>query len=112
MTVQHVHVAEGGQAVIGNVSTPNSGGRGVRENEGTTPCIGLCTRRRDATPNRSGAGYGAKLGPANQGPNRFASSSASVIAIIAALPWSRDSRRETAEPQQAQPSDQTRAPAT
>ena len=26
MTVQHVHVAEGGQAVIGNVSTPTPGG--------------------------------------------------------------------------------------
>ena len=26
MTVQHVHVADGGQAVIGNVSTPTPGG--------------------------------------------------------------------------------------
>ena len=30
MTVQHVHVAEGGQAVIGNVSTPTPG-VGARE---------------------------------------------------------------------------------
>ena len=30
MTVQHVHVAEGGQAVIGNVSTPTPGA-GARE---------------------------------------------------------------------------------
>jgi hypothetical protein len=26
MTVQHVHVAEGGQAIVGNVSTPAPGG--------------------------------------------------------------------------------------
>jgi hypothetical protein len=31
MTVQHVHVADGGQAVIGNVSTPTPGGGGASE---------------------------------------------------------------------------------
>src|SRR5271157_2533343 len=31
MTVQHVHVAEGGQAVIGNVSTPTPGGGGPQK---------------------------------------------------------------------------------
>ena len=30
VTVQHVHVADGGQAIVGNVSSPNKGG-GVRE---------------------------------------------------------------------------------
>ena len=36
MTVQHVHVAEGGQAVIGNVSTPTPG-VGAREKSGEQP---------------------------------------------------------------------------
>jgi hypothetical protein len=39
MTVQHVHVAEGGQAIVGNVSAPGTGGRGAGKSEGTTPCI-------------------------------------------------------------------------
>jgi hypothetical protein len=34
MTVQHVHVAEGGQAIVGNVSSP---GRGAREKTGEQP---------------------------------------------------------------------------
>ena len=32
MTVQHVHVAEGGQAIVGNVNAPAEGGRGARKN--------------------------------------------------------------------------------
>ena len=36
MTVQHVHVAEGGQAVVGNVSTPAQGG-GMRGKDGEQP---------------------------------------------------------------------------
>ena len=36
MTVQHVHVAEGGQAIVGNVSASDRGGRGARKSEGTT----------------------------------------------------------------------------
>jgi hypothetical protein len=31
MTVQHVHVAEGGQAIVGNVSAPAEGGRGAEK---------------------------------------------------------------------------------
>ncbi len=33
MTVQHVHVAEGGQAVIGNVNTPTRGSRRAKKME-------------------------------------------------------------------------------
>lgn len=36
MTVQHVHVAEGGQAIVGNVSTPVQGG-GMRGKVGEQP---------------------------------------------------------------------------
>ena len=45
MTVQHVHVAEGGQAIVGNVSTPAPGVGAQRKNEGTTPCSWICARR-------------------------------------------------------------------
>ena len=36
MTVQHVHVAEGGQAIVGNVSAPAPGG-GAKEKTGEQP---------------------------------------------------------------------------
>jgi hypothetical protein len=36
MTVQHVHVAEGGQAIVGNVSTPAQGG-GMRKKPEVQP---------------------------------------------------------------------------
>jgi hypothetical protein len=36
MTVQHVHVAEGGQAIVGNVNAPAEGG-GAREKSGEQP---------------------------------------------------------------------------
>ena len=36
MTVQHVHVAEGGQAIVGNVSAPEPGG-GANEKIGEQP---------------------------------------------------------------------------
>src|SRR5271165_1821043 len=36
MTVQHVHVAEGGQAIVGNVSAPAPGG-GATEKSGEQP---------------------------------------------------------------------------
>jgi hypothetical protein len=39
---------------------PSPGGRGARKRSRTTPCTGLCTWRRDAAPNRSGAGYSAE----------------------------------------------------
>ncbi len=37
MTVQHVHVADGGQAIVGNVNTPNPQGGGAREKSGEQP---------------------------------------------------------------------------
>jgi hypothetical protein len=50
MTGQHVHVAEGGQAIVGNVNAP----RGAGKNGGSTPCKAyLCTRRRDAAGSRA-----------------------------------------------------------
>jgi len=33
MTVQHVHVAEGGQAIVGNVNTPGVGARKKSEDQ-------------------------------------------------------------------------------
>ena len=35
MTVQHVHVAEGGQAIVGNVNAP---AEGAGKNRRSTPC--------------------------------------------------------------------------
>ena len=60
MTVQHVHVAEGGQAIVGNVEHHDPGGRGNRKIGRSTPCSWICARHRDATPNRRGAGYSAE----------------------------------------------------
>jgi hypothetical protein len=40
VTVEHVHVHSGGQAVVGVVSSP--GGGGARETEGTTQCKANC----------------------------------------------------------------------
>ena len=60
MTVQHVHVAEGGQAIVGNVNAPAKGVGARKKIGGSTPCIGLCTRRRDAARGQSGAGYSAE----------------------------------------------------
>jgi hypothetical protein len=37
MTVQHVHVAEGGQAIVGNVNAPATEGVGAREKSGVQP---------------------------------------------------------------------------
>jgi HNH endonuclease len=64
MTVQHVHVAEGGQAIVGNVSASTEG-VGARKKSEDQPHAQLAygTRRCDATPNRSGAGYAAELRP-------------------------------------------------
>ena len=42
MTVQHVHIAEGGQAILGNVSSPAPGVGAREKNRRTTSCIGLC----------------------------------------------------------------------
>jgi hypothetical protein len=59
MTVQHVHVAEGGQAIVGNVNAP-AGGGGARKKWRTTPCTWICTGHYVATRNRSGAGCRAE----------------------------------------------------
>jgi hypothetical protein len=64
MTVQHVHVAEGGQAIVGNVNAPTEGVGARKKLGGSTPyTVGLCTRRRDAAPDRSAGctGLGAAL---------------------------------------------------
>ena len=45
MTVQHVHVAEGGQAIVGNVNAPARGGGGAEKNWRSTPCSWICARR-------------------------------------------------------------------
>ena len=37
MTVQHVHVAEGGQAIVGNVNAPAPKGVGAIEKTGEQP---------------------------------------------------------------------------
>ena len=61
VTVEHVHVHAGGQAVVGIVETP--GRRGWREIRGTTPCEANCpcTTACDAEP---GQGAGARQGMA------------------------------------------------
>jgi len=56
ITVQHVHVAEGGQAIVGNVNAPAPGGAGRAKKPETTPCTWICTGHCVATRNRSGAG--------------------------------------------------------
>jgi hypothetical protein len=65
MTVQHVRVAEGGQAIVGNVDAPAEGGRGARKKWRSTPCTWICTGHCDATRNQSGAGCRAELSMPN-----------------------------------------------
>ena len=60
MVVQHVNVAEGGQAIVGDVSAP-APGVGVHQKAKEQPHARA--GRRDATRNRSGAGYGAARQP-------------------------------------------------
>jgi hypothetical protein len=70
MTVQHVHVGDGGQAIVGNVNAPPRGteGGGAREKSGDQPhALAGC---HDAAPFRSGAGNRAKRQPC--GAMRFA----------------------------------------
>ena len=45
MTVQHVHVAEGGQAIVGNVNAPAEGVGARKKSEEQPHALGLCTRR-------------------------------------------------------------------
>ena len=66
MTVQHVHVAEGGQAIVGNVNATPEGVGAPKKNEDSTPCSWICPARYDAAPNRSGAGSSAKRPPFGQ----------------------------------------------
>jgi hypothetical protein len=56
MTVQHVHVAEGGQAIVGNVTSPAEGVGAQKKIGGSTPCTTyLCTCLRcRARSKRSG----------------------------------------------------------
>ena len=58
VTVEHVHVHSGGQAMVGVVEP---GGWGRQQNRGTTPCKADCSRTaaRDAAP---GLGAGARAG--------------------------------------------------
>ena len=65
MTVQHVHVAEGGQAIVGNVNARRRGWGSSKERR-TTPCTWICTGHCDATRNRSGAGCGAERRPSGE----------------------------------------------
>jgi len=62
VTVEHVTVNAGGQAIVGNVETP--GGRGSSKFKGSTPCTYSCTRHHAARHDRSGAGSGASRRPA------------------------------------------------
>ena len=57
VTVEHVHVHSGGQAVVGVRRDP--GGRVSAEIGKTTPCNCLCTGHRNAEP-EPGAVYRAK----------------------------------------------------
>ena len=58
MTVQHVHVAEGGQAIVGNVNAPPRGW-GRAKNRGSTPCSWICTRPECRCLHRTGGAPGA-----------------------------------------------------
>jgi hypothetical protein len=51
VTVEHVHVHEGGQAIVGNVES--RGGRVRTESKGSTPCSCTCTRHHDAERGRA-----------------------------------------------------------
>ena len=54
----HVHVHEGGQAIVGNVESRWT----VRiESEGTTPCTYPCTRRHDAGRGRAATAHVSRL---------------------------------------------------
>jgi hypothetical protein len=63
MTIQHVHVAEGGHAIVGNVSTPTQGGGVLKKSEVQPHSLGYAPGVAMPRQNRSGAGYDAKLQP-------------------------------------------------
>ena len=65
MTVQHVHVAEGGQAIVGNVSTTAAGGGAIEKSEDQPHALGYAAsvampseieEEREAVPRASGSG--------------------------------------------------------
>ena len=97
MTVQHVHVAEGGQAIVGNVSAPASGG-GANEKAGEQPhALGYASGaemprqieeerapvpralRSDSVCRMHGAGGGAREG--NRNALKHGASSAETLAL-------------------------------
>lgn len=62
MTVEHVHVHQGGQAIVGMV---DRGGEAITRKRGTTPCKAncKCSCRPDVRPSRNGAGSRASRQP-------------------------------------------------
>ena len=62
MTVQHVNVAGGGQAIVGNVNAPPRGEGRAKKVENNPMHLDM-HRALDATRNRSGAGYRAERQP-------------------------------------------------
>jgi len=65
MTVQHVHVAEGGQAIVGNVSTTTPGGGAIEKSEDQPHALGYAPgiemprqieEERATVPSASGSG--------------------------------------------------------
>ena len=65
VTVQHVHVAEGGQAIVGNVSTTAPGGGAIEKSEDQPHALGYAPgiemprqieEEREAVPRASGSG--------------------------------------------------------
>jgi len=65
MTVQHVHVADGGQAIVGNVNAPSEGGGAIKKSGEQPHALGHAPgatmpreieAEREAMPSASGAG--------------------------------------------------------
>jgi len=97
VTVEHVHVNSGGQAIVGNVTT---GGGGAEKKGGTTPCNGLTPskllravrpprngRASLAKPRRSGAGQSV-VSTVRVGAGRRASATACTsTGNIRRRPW-------------------------
>jgi hypothetical protein len=76
MTVQHVHVAEGGQAIVGNVNTPTEG-VGAGKNQRNNPMLLDMRQALRCHARSNGAGYSAKRQPFG----RLASAGCTVPAV-------------------------------
>ena len=63
MTVQHVHVAEGGQAIVGNVSTPALGAGRAKKRRNNPMLLAYAPGVEMPRQDRSGAGSSAKRRP-------------------------------------------------